>query len=68
MSNETSGIETTEGFISFPKHPRLNCILPVALDFSVKSDNDIYPPAKENGEILYVLPGGERTTLSALGV
>ena len=66
--NSEFGCQTTEGFITYPKHPTLNFHLPVALDFSVKATDDIYPPLKENGELVYVLPGGTKITLSDLGV
>lgn len=66
--NLNKGCETTEGFISYPKHPVYGFVMPVALDFSVRSVEDRFPPLKEGGELVYVLPGGVKTTLSDIGV
>lgn len=63
MNKTTVGIQTTEGFIPYPKHPQYDFVLPVALDFSVKPIDDIYPPLKQEDKLVYVLPGGIKTTL-----
>lgn len=54
------GCETAEGFIPHAKHPTMGFNLPVALDFTTKPQEGLYPPLKHKGKLVYALPGGNK--------
>lgn len=61
MSETTTkfGTFTTEG--SIPHLKRGNLRFPVMLDFTKPKEDGYYPPLRENGRLVYALPGGGKT-------